>query len=308
MTDLKTAIIKIMPVLPEKLASAIEKYPEKERIEEIRLRCGQPFCITAGRESYFLCEKNRFERQPSGGEICLKSDIERTVKLLCNNSVYAHMSEINSGYIPAPHGCRAGVSGNFSGENLCEFSSVNIRIAHEIIGAADMIVQKYIPGGILIAGPPSSGKTTILRDLVRQLSGGAKGKYYRISVIDTRGEITGYASGEPSVDIGRNSDVFFGGDRPKCIEIALRVFAPEIICFDEIGTRAELAAVRQSFNAGADIITTAHAGSIDDFKSRPVLRQLLLCGAVKTVVLLRQRGMESARIFESEELIKCLGL
>ena len=78
-------------------------------------------------------------------------------------------------------GHRVGVCGTAVYEEnrvsgIRDISSLNIRIAREVYGAADELLRELDKeiSGLLIAGPPSSGKTTILRDLARQLS--IKGK------------------------------------------------------------------------------------------------------------------------------------
>ncbi len=293
-----SAIDAVLPFLPERLRLAVMRFPQIGEIEEIRLRAGQPFCITVAGQSLFLGQGGEFSKRPAACCWADKGEIESVVRLFCSGSVYAHSKQINEGFLPAPAGCRVGVSGDFSGEALTEFSGINIRIAHEIKGAANRIFEEYFGGGVLLAGPPASGKTTILRDAVRQLSA-----IKRISLVDTRGEISGYSFGRAAMDIGQNTDLFFGGAPDKCIEIALRCFSPEIICIDEIGSEAHLAAIRQSFNAGADIITTAHAKDKKDFLCRPVLRQLLDSGAIKRVYILNCRDLYNAEVFCREELM-----
>lgn len=277
----------LIELLPLKIAAAISCLSEdvKQNAEEIRLRSGKEICIMCGRNPFFI--------KP----VLSAEDIAFTVKRLCNNSVYAHTNELNNGYISLPFGNRAGVVGNFSGENLYEFSSVNIRIAREIVGAAKFL-EGEIRGGVLLAGPPASGKTTVLRDLVRRLSC----KNFKVSVVDTRGEISAFSRGCIYNDLGPNTDVLFGIEKDKGIEIALRTMTPDYIAFDEIGTDAELKRVFDSVNGGAEIITTAHIGCSEQLLSRSVTRRLITSGAVKTVVMLdRNHGN---KIVTSEELIK----
>ena len=277
---------RLLLSLPPKIASEINNLPYQIKVgaTEIRLRSGGQICIMCGKAPYFLVT------------VTSQKDISDTVKMLCNSSLYAHTNELNRGYISLPFGHRAGVVGNFSGENLCEFSSLNIRIAHQIIGSAAFLNDKII-GGVLFAGPPASGKTTLLRDLIRILSKDNN----RVAVVDTRGEISAFSGGNIYNDLGPNTDVLFGVEKPKGIEIALRTMSPQYIAFDEIGEKEELEKVFQSVNGGAEILTTAHIGDATQLMQRFVTRRLIETGAVKTVVLLNNK--RDCKIIYRNELI-----
>src|SRR5699024_10541280 len=89
--------------------------------------------------------------------------------------------------------------------NVNYVSSLNFRIAREIIGASDEILKEVITrinsqnnlknsnsdtsnleiNNTLIVSRPGCGKTTVLRDLVRNISN----KGFTVSLIDERGEI-----------------------------------------------------------------------------------------------------------------------
>ena len=277
----------LLKLLPLKIAAELERLScVNKEVTEIRLRSQKPLCVMCGNIPRFL------------NTVISQNDINITVKMLCNNSVYAHTKELNSGYISLPFGHRAGVTGNFLGDNLCEFSSVNIRIARQVIGAATNLSDK-ITGGVLLAGPPASGKTTVLRDLVRQLSN----QNFKVSVVDTRGEISAFAGGVIYNDLGLNTDVLFGIDKEKGIEIALRTMSPQYIAFDEIGTKEELKRVFESVNGGANIITTAHIGSAEQLLKREVTNRLILSGAVDTVVILD--AFYNKKIIKVKDLIGC---
>ena len=209
------------------------------------------------------------------------------------------MDELSQGFVRIANGCRAGVCGNFSKDGvISEVSGINIRIAGEFIGCARSVFEECSGGGILIAGPPGSGKTTILRDLIRFFSNSGK----RVSVIDPRGEISALYSGRPSFDLGTNTDTYITQDKSFGITAALRTMFPNIIAFDEIGTSSELSGVSEGFNAGVDIITTAHIGSADEIKKRKTVRELLLSGAINNLFLLSGKIGEKPQKIDIKEV------
>ena len=146
-----------------------------------------------------------------------------------------------------------------------------------------------------------SGKTTILRDLIRQVSNGALGKNMRIAVIDSRGEISGINRNTP-LELGVNTDVLYTENKANGVEIAVRTMFPDIVAFDEIGSTAELDAVRQSFNSGVNIYTTAHIGSISELSVRPVVKELLKSGAINHIALLPKLHGGDIKFLTAKEL------
>ena len=249
-------------------------------IDEIRLRKGLAVTVTMSGKSLYLSPKGQISHVAEDPIICEDTDIKTAFLKICDNSVFAHTKEIENGFIALGGGIRAGVCGDFSAGALPLVTSINIRIPREISGCAAFLESTF-SGGMLIAGPPGCGKTTVLRDLIKRLSMSGK----RIAVIDSRREISG-GTGETAFNLGDNTDVIFMPDKAKGAEMALRSMYPDIIAFDEIGTMAETNSVLEAFNSGVSIITTAHAGSIKETARRPAIRALLLSGAVKTVVLM----------------------
>ncbi len=280
-------------VLPWQMAKILEKLPEKtkEQTREIRLRLGSPLSLTVKDKCLFVDENSSLLERPTYSTVYVqKTDLEETFKFLCRGSVYAHKSELKEGFIRMPMGNRAGVCGRIVGEQISEVSSINIRIARQIFGAADDIVKVYDGGGVLIAGPPAAGKTTVLRDLIRQLSSGQTGKVYRVSVVDTRGELAGAGERGSENDLGAASDVLSGVEKAMGIEIAVRTLNPEIVAFDEVSLSAEIEKISEGFYSGVSIVTTAHAGSVEELKERSVTRKLLDSGVISTVVFLKAVG------------------
>lgn len=270
----------IVSALPGKIGAAVSRSLScGAAIDEIRLRRGLPVTVTVSGKSLYLCENGQISCFPENPIICDGAALRETFLNLCDNSVFAHTKELNEGFISVKGGFRAGVCGDFSGA-LPDISSVNVRIAREVIGCASGLYGAFC-GGMLIAGPPGCGKTTVLRDLIRSLSSGGK----RICVIDSRREISGGA-GEHGFDLGFNTDVIFTPDKARGVQMALRNMYPQIIAFDEVGTSDEIGGILEAFNSGVDILTTSHAGTIKELCTRPVTRALINSGTIKTVALM----------------------
>ena len=285
--------------LAENLQRTLQFIPEeiKLRCEEIRLRNGLPVCLTVEGKVMFVCRDSAVKNVlPQNPLIATQDDIEQTLSRLCNKSVYMHENEIKQGFIALKGGCRAGVCGMFNAEGmLVSVTSINIRIARQVPDCARELLP-HTQKGLLIAGPPGCGKTTILRDTVRLLSSGANGNYYRVAVIDSRSEI----SGGGALDIGINTDVLYTRNKASGTQIALRTLYPDYIVFDEIGTDEERHSVCDCFNAGVRVITTAHANDLFDITRRNVIKNIISSGAIEKVALISNKKV--LKIIDVKEL------
>lgn len=291
--------------IPEDIRRKLLFLPDslKNKVEEIRLRVGLPLTLTVCGKPIFL-NKNGGVSEFINKDMIIpdKSEVEEAFRLICRNSVYAHEKEIKKGFVMMRSGHRAGICGRMVEEGIKDISSINIRIAREVLGVADSLVSAFDGGGVLIAGPPGSGKTTLLRDFIRQLSNGEAGFYMRVAVIDTRGELSGSFGGECVNNLGANTDVILCEDKANGSLMALRTMYPDIIAFDEIGTALELKSVAESFNAGVSIITTAHIGNVSDLYRRSVTKALLKSGAISLIAVLPEKIGEKFKIYSLEEL------
>lgn len=297
--------------LAPRLSDMVLSLPEdeRERITEIRLRSHAPVVLTSRDGSRFLYGSRLSAVYSPSAVRVSPQEIAETFRRICGYSVHSHQSSINAGYITVEGGHRAGVCGTAYCEasKICavrDISSINLRIAREIKGAANGIFNALFSSGVpgvIIAGAPSSGKTTVLRDLARQLSGEQRGLFRRTAICDERGELAAVCRGIPANDVGINTDVLSSYPKSEAVMIALRSFSPQVIICDEIGSVDELEAIEAGMNSGVSFIVSVHASSRRELTERRQIRDLLKTGAFSFVVLLCADGGEE-KIFTAKEL------
>lgn len=264
---------EILRLLPEQVRTALTAQMESIRkpIEEIRLRLGgQCGIVTEGREIGLRAGSSPLHVD---GEL-----LQNLVDRACGYSLYAVSEQLGKGYLSLPGGHRLGICGtvvrNAGTTFLKQYSAVNLRIARQLPGVADAAVNLLWsnPRSTLIIGPPGLGKTTVLRELICQLSDRFR---FRISVVDERGELAACVDGQPQLRVGRLTDVLTGGKKADGIEMLLRSMRPEWIAVDEITAEQDVAAMLHASYCGVCLLATAHAYSSEDLHRRPLYRKLM---------------------------------
>ena len=133
------------------------------------------------------------------------------------------------------------------------------------------------------------GKTTILRDLIRQISSGIKDikfKAVNVGVVDERGEISALFKGVPQNDIGIKVDIIENTSKDLAINMLVRSMAPEIIVADEIGNLSDIQAINYAVCSGVTGIFTAHGSSLLDITINPILKELLSLNVIERIIFL----------------------
>ena len=282
---------------------------EKEPIREIRIRIGKPVFVldSEGEKILNFDEKSgnpellriEDEKENSGIENGSMADSEliRTLmEIFARHSLYAYEREISQGFLTIRGGHRIGITGKAVVESghvktVRDISSLNIRIAHEIKGCAKSVLPHLLSGeeflDTLVISPPGAGKTTLLRDLIRELSsGGSWGSGKNVSVVDERSEIAACFGGVAQCDLGPRTDVMDGCPKSEGMLMMLRSMAPQVLAVDEITAPEDLRAIQEAAGCGVTLLATAHGGSWEELRLRPLYRELLDQGIFRTFVVL----------------------
>lgn len=260
---------------------------ELAEIEEIRLRVNRPLLIRIGQNEFTVNREGTKTAKLDEGYIVTTLDLEQTIQVLSQNSLYAWEDEFRNGYITIPGGHRIGLVGRGvldKGQikTIKEISGLNYRIGKEILGCADPIIPYIIQENrvlqTLIISPPQCGKTTLLRDIVRQLSDGIKRFKFagvNVGLVDERSEIAGTFLGQPQFKIGLRTDVLDACPKAQGMIMLIRSMSPAVIATDEIGRMEDVNALYQALQAGVSVITTVHGYGFQEIQERPVIQELI---------------------------------
>ena len=311
----------IYRILPSKISSLINRERLKE-LQEIRIRTNRQAILKYDTEEVIT------EYKPT------EKEVVQILQMLCDNSIYSYQTQICNGFITLYGGHRVGITGSIAMKdgrvsNVNYISSLNFRIAKEIIGVSDKLIEFIVSkekinnkintnnntninsnyneiknstnvitseiiennanleiNNTLIISKPGTGKTTMLRDITRNISNMG----FTTSLIDERGEISAMYKGVPQNDVGLRTDVMDNITKSLGMKIAVRSMSPQVIVADEIGTKEDVEAINYGICSGVKGIFTAHAGDINELKMNENLNRLYEQKLFTRLIFLERKG------------------
>lgn len=272
------------------------------RLQEIRLRMNAPLLIVYGNDEYFITPHSELTKNPYDAFFVTRNEIRETMEYISNYSLYAFEEEIRQGFLTIQGGHRIGITGKTILEeekikSIKHISFINIRLSHQVMGCADKVLPYVLQKEedsiyhTLIISPPRCGKTTLLRDLIRQISDGSDYmKGISVGVIDERSEIGACYMGVPQNELGMRTDILDCCPKAIGMMMLIRSMSPRVIAVDEIGAREDVEAIEYVINCGCKLIATVHGTSMEDIKRKPILGRLVKEGVFERFIILSNHG------------------
>lgn len=267
----------LLEILPQRMRCEVDRYGS-ETLQQLYFRLGACPELVLNGKSVWL------------DTVSTKEDIAFCIQSATRYSPWKAES-IKEGYITAPGGHRVGLCGltlyrNGHAAGLREVTSLCIRVARDYPGIAEQIPSH---GSVLILGAPGWGKTTLLRDLIRQ-----RGEREMVSVADERGEL--FPDG---FDTGLRVNILRGCKKGAAMEQLLRTMGPSCLALDEITAEEDCLGLLRAFGCGVTLLATAHAGSYEEYLTRPVYKPLTESMLFQWIVVLHPNKTYSVKAGEA---------
>lgn len=260
---------QLLDIIPPWMRSDVDRQG-RIALQELRMRQGKPPQLRFQKDSRIL------------GRAIEEEDIRYVINAASRYSPWA-ASTSAQGFLTACGGHRIGICGEAVIQNgqmtgFRHIRSLNIRVARDLPGICKELGK--LQGSLLIIGSPGTGKTTLLRDLIRTRS-----NHENIAVVDERCELFPVGS---SFETGPQTDILTGCSKAHGIEVVLRTMGPEIIAVDEITSEADCEAMIRAGWCGVSLLATAHAAGKNDLLRRKIYQPLIASGIFDHLVILSQ--------------------
>ena len=279
-------------ILPNDLFHILESKVNINSINEIRLRADKPIVLSIGGQRIFLGQ-NGVTGNLNDALKVNKITIEDIIFRASECSIYSVNEQIKRGFIVTKGGIRLGLGGDLIEENnviktMTNFSSINIRIPHEIKNCSLPVFNFLLEEGhvhnSLIISPPGAGKTTFLRDFIVQLSD--RNFAFNVLVLDERGELDIKKNG----CLGNFVDKISFAKKSIGFENGIRALSPNLIVTDEIGKEEDIEAILYAIHCGVNIMASIHCDNIDNLLHKPYFNKLIDEKIFTRFVLLSMRN------------------
>ena len=262
---------------------------QAKRLQEIRLRAGMPLTIFVDNREHFVDMQGRIVDMPGEAARPAPEELESLLGHLCRYSLYAFTDEIRQGFLTVQGGHRVGLAGQviLDGDgrikNMKYIRYLNIRIAHQIRGAADALMPCLFEEGRVMSTQVSDGT--------------AYGSGVNVSVVDERSEIAGSYLGVAQNDVGLRTDVLDGCPKVEGMMQLIRSMAPQVLAVDEVGSLADVKALQMAGGCGCKLLATIHGGSMEEVRQKDYMRYVMEQWLFERYVMMdRRRG--ACRIVE----------
>ena len=275
---MKNSVEEVLEYFPYDVKKKIKEYGnDLNNLEEIRVRTNRNLLLKIGQVE---CEVNY---------MISTQELLEILQRICDNSIYTYQNQICNGFITIKGGHRVGITGNVvlkegQVQTISHMYSLNFRISRQVLNCSKDILP-YILNlrentiyNTIILSPPGRGKTTLLRDIVRNISNGIPEYHFKgidVGLVDERGEIAAMYKGIPQNDVGMRTDILDNVSKDVGMRMLVRSMNPRVIVADEIGTKKDIEAINYAVTSGVKGIFTMHGKDIKDVKNNIEINNLV---------------------------------